>query len=342
MPPTDAPAVDHPDVQRLLELAHQGELSSAFATADLVTRQRLDRALYSVVWPIVFGKITRMAEIRRGHGRCARGVDHLGTECVDRFHDDVAAVITAVVGQTTRQIADLPAWIASITPYAVVDAHRKRRGAVGALQRPRLPLWLSHRLGDDPWLTRLAVKVLEWVGVPVTAGHRTWPVDSWTTTRAHVTGDWIGSTQEVVAKEVEVVLAAMWARPGWYEDHVERPLGRKQPPSAGHPGRSSGPAPLALTGPDETMESLLMAAAHDAAAAISERIRRGEDARGVVVDVVRKIFCGDGDLPADQPPHAPAPEEWLDRQLLDRAGLDRIVAAVIRVLRDTDDSELTG
>jgi hypothetical protein len=342
VPPRDALALHHPDVRRLHELAHQGELPSAFTTADRVARQRLDRALYAVVWPIVFGRITRMAEIRRGHRRCARGVDRLEPECVDRFHDDVAAVIAAVVERTTCRVADLPAWIASITPFAVVDAHRKRRGEVGALQRPRLPLWLRAGLRDDPWLTKLAVHVLEWVGVPATAGHRTWPLDGWATTRAQVTADWTGSTPEVVAEEVDLVLAVMRTRPAWHADHVERPLGRKQAPTAGQPGGHTGVAPLALTRPDDKVESVLTAAAHAATSAIAERIRRGEDTRVVVEDVVRRLFCGDVGLHAEQPPHAPAPEEWLAAQLHDRAGLDRIVAAVTGIVLDADDSELTG
>ncbi|MEU6644571.1 hypothetical protein ABZ863_18730 [Saccharomonospora sp. NPDC046836] len=264
----------------------------------------------------------------------------MGSDCLDRFHDDVAAVIKAVAERTTTQVEDLTAWITAVARFAVVDAHRKRRGAIGAQQRPRLPQWLIVQLVDEPWLTSLALRVLEWVGIPTTAGHQLWPLGSWTLIRAQTTGDWTGSSQEVVAGEVERVLVAMRQRPRWYADNVERPLGHKQAPTAGQPNQDIGPAPLALVRPDERADSVLSAVAQVATDVIAERLRRGENAHAVVRDVVLRLFC-DGDvIPAiSSAPHAAFADEWLEEQLIATPGMDRIVAAVVAAVRTGDDAQ---
>lgn len=343
MPPLEDPAGEHDTVRRLRDLAHQGELSSTFRSAGREEHDDLLRALYSITWPVVFNRITRPVELRRGHPRCAKGVEALIPECADRFHDDVAAVLAATVRRATDPITDLEGWIAVTSTYATVDAHRKRRGEVGALQRPRLSLWLRGRLGDDPWLTTLAVHVLEWVGVPTTAGTGLWPLSSWAQRRAEVTSDWAGSTREVVAAEVEVVLAAMRTRPTWYADHVEGPLGHKRAPTMPHPDADAVFPPLALVEPSEGAESLLTDAAVVAMRAIEVRLRRGEEPRAAVLDVVRHLFCGDDGVVPAAGHDTGSTEEWLAGQLLDDAGVERIVAAVLRVVLDADEgTERTG
>ncbi|MEU0878599.1 hypothetical protein ABZ345_08385 [Lentzea sp. NPDC005914] len=302
------------DDPTLATLAREGLLASAFAAADGPERRGLLRSLYDVVWPIVFSRITRPAESRRGHRRCAKGFGKLLPECADRFYDDVAAVIHEVVRRATRPIADLGAWIASMAKSATVDAYRRRRGEIGALQRPRLPGWLAEELGDVPWRRQLAVHVLEWVGVPTTAGAWPWPLGTWAEWRAEATGDWQGSTPEVVAREVEIVLAAMRTRTRWFSDHVEKPMGHKQTPTAPNPDPLP---PLELT-EHESAETYLAALAINR---ITRRLSRGERPEVVVPEVVRQLFC-DGD----------ATGEWLAQELLDDAGAARVVDAVLLVV----------
>ncbi|MCG8925146.1 hypothetical protein [Lentzea sp. CC55] len=319
------------DTSTLITLARRGLLASAFATADVLSRRSMLRELYSITWPIVFTKITRPAERKRGHQRCAKAFANLMPECADRFHDDVAAVVQEIVRRADRPIAGLEAWIASMARSATVDAHRRRRGDLGALQRPRLPQWLARELGGDEWLGRLAVHVLEWVGVPATAGTGLWPLDSWTDLRAEVRCDWQRSSPELVAEEVEVVLAAMRTRPAWYADHVERPLGCKESPTATSPG----PLPaLVLVDEHETTDSRLTAAARLAMHQIVSRIGRGEVPEIVVHDVVRTLFCGGDALGGHL-------AEWLDAELLDEAGLRRVIGAVLLVV-DDDSAVRTG
>ncbi|HEX7309112.1 hypothetical protein [Lentzea sp.] len=320
------------DDSTLFTLARQGLLAARFAVADTAERRALLRELYAVTWPIVFGRITRPAESKRGHHRCARGFDKLMPDCADRFHDDVAAVIGEIVRRTTRPVADLEAWIAATAKSATVDAHRRRRGEIGALQRPRLAGWLRQELAGDEWLCLLAVHVLEWVGVPTTAGAGLWPLDSWAERRAEATSDWQGSTPAVVAREVEVVLSAMRSRPAWSARHVDRPMGHKQPATLSCPDPLP---PLALVDQHHTTDSRLTAAARSAVQTIALRLERGEAPDVVVPDVVRELFCG-GDATDGET------SEWLAGQLLDDAGLRRVVTSVLRVIDGSDDDVRTG
>src|SRR5262249_1599666 len=120
-------------------------------------------------------------------------------------------------------------WITRRLTAATVNGYRRRRGARGALQRPRLSRWLTEALDDDRWLTTLAVEILNWVGVPATAGAGTWPTAAWAYLRARITGDFHGGEPEV-RHDVDRVLAAMRQNPTWYAEFVERPLGRKETP----------------------------------------------------------------------------------------------------------------
>ncbi|MFC0432729.1 hypothetical protein [Kutzneria buriramensis] len=277
------PVVPLGDLDELRELARGGRLGAQLSSPANARQARLFATLYSLVWPIVFDRLTRPLELRRGHRRCASRVTQLSPDCVDGFHDDVEAVVDGVRRRATVPINDLEAWIAGMARAATVDGYRRRRGQLGAPQRPRVPGWLSERLRHDPWLTALSLHIMEWVGVPMTAGHQLWPLDSWADRRAHVTGDWAGSTPEATAWDVERVLAAMRTRPLWYERNVEQPLGRKQTPAPMHPVST----PLALA-PERDEEGV----AEWAVWAICRRVDAGEDVREVAADVVRRAFHG--------------------------------------------------
>jgi hypothetical protein len=292
------------------ELARDGRLAAVAASAVGGERRALTGAAYDVAWPVVFTRLTRRFEQRRGHAACSVAVNRLADDCLDRFHDDVEAVVDDLLLHARQPIRDVEAWIASRLTVATVDGHRRSRGRRGALQRPRVPAWLAGALGQDRWLTALATEVLVWVGVPATAGTGVWPLDAWAQRRAAATGDWQGSDPATVAREVDTVLAAMRHRPGWYADYVERPLGRKRAPLV-----VGAPPTLAATAPaDDDAELTLQAAA--AVQAIEARVARGEPVRAAAVDVIATVF---GD-------------EVAARALAERATVDRIVAAATGIV----------
>jgi hypothetical protein len=330
-------------IRRLRELAREGRLAAVAAAAARPERQALTAAAYDVAWPIVFAQLTRRIEQRRGHRGCAAGVDHLADECLDRFHDDVESVVDDVLAHSRRPVLDLEAWIASRLNAATVDGHRRRRGVRGALQRPRLPVWLAGELGHDRWLVTLATRMLVWVGVSGTAGTGIWPLEAWAHERAARTGDW-ASDPRVVGHEVEVVLTAMRRRPEWYESYVERPLGRKQAPVAALPvddGTDRAVAPLDLAGPDAKVETEMHRLAAAAVGAIGERVGKGQETRAIVVEVIRAVFGGTFTGTLDRAPHDGAdPRGGVTGALDDQATVNRIVETVRAIIREPQ--ERTG
>jgi hypothetical protein len=321
-------------VRRLHELAGQGRLAQVAAAAGVAERLALTSAAYDVAWPIVFNRLTRRIEQRRNHPVCAIGVDHLADDCLDRFHDDVEAVVDDLLAHARQPVHDLEGWIAGRLTAATVDAHRRRRGERGALQRPRLPGWLAAELGHDRWLMELAVQMLVWVGVTNTAGTSVWPLESWAQQRAAHTGDWAGSDPAAVAREVDRVVAAMRRRPDWYESYVERPLGRKQAPVAALPPTD---APLALADPDESVEAEMRRLAADAVGAIGRRLGRGEQTQAVVAEVIRAVFGRTLAAGLDRAPHARAdPLGGVTGALADPATLQRIVATVRTIIDERE------
>ena len=328
------------DVRRLRELAREGRLAEVVAAAGTVERRALTAAAYDVVWPIVFSNLTRRIEQRRGHLSCASGVDRLADECLDRFHDDVEAVVDDVLAHAYRPVLNLEAWIAGRLNAATVDGHRRRRGQRGALQRPRLPGWLAADLGHDRWLLALATNVLVWVGVNGTAGNELWPLESWAQERGTYTGDWQGSDPGVVAREVESILGAMRRRPQWYESYVERPLGAKQAPVATRPVSDSGgeatAAPLALGDPDAGVETEMRRLAAEAVGSIDRRLGHGQETKAIVADVIRQVFGGSGFTGTlDRAPHGGAdPLGGVTGALADPATLSRIVDTVRSILSE--------
>lgn len=325
--------------RRLRELAREGCLVDAVATAEGATHKALVSAAYDIVWPIVFTRLTRRVEQRRGHLRCAAGIGYLTDECLDRFHDDVEAVVDDLLAHTRQPVANLEAWIATRLTAATVDGHRRRRGQRGALQRPRLPAWLAELLGNDGWLMTLATQILVWVGVSGTAGHETWPIEAWAQERAAYTRDWLGSDPGTVAGEVETVLAAMRERSDWYASYVERPLGRKQAPVAAMPmedGTGQSATPLSLGDPDGQVEAEMRARAAEAVGRIGRRLDRGEDPREVVAGVIRTIFGGALTATLNRSPHeCGEPLGGVTGALADPATLNRIIATVRTIIGDS-------
>jgi hypothetical protein len=320
------------------ELLRNGELTAVYDTAPAQTRRRLRAAVYAIVWPLVFNVLTKPLEVRRGHPACAKSVHRMTPECHDAFSDDAAAVVDWVLRHATVPVESAEAWIAGRIKTITIDAHRQRRGDRGAQQRPRVAKWLASRLGGDAWLIELAGSVLTWVGLKATAGTALWPIDSWAERRAVVLGEAVPS-EAATLRDLDQVLQAMQARPDWYEQYVEQPLGRKEAPVSTAPravgGDAQEPQPLDLTPVDERDEAALTGVAAAAVEAICERIGHGEEPRTVVADVLRKTFGADD--PADGidrvPGSEPAHAERVRRMIEDPAELDRIVDTALKALR---------
>lgn len=299
--------------QQVRALARLGLLSSSLAAEERGGPRRLVRAVYELVWPIVFRKITKMVELNRGHIGCARSVTMLEEDCLDRFHDDVAAVLDLVRRRATCRIDDLEGWVAGAARSATIDGHRRRRGELGALQRPRLPEWLRDLLNHDAWRVSLALRVLEWVGVRDTPSSGVWPLSRWCEQRARITGDWDGSTPDVVLAEVDHVLAMMRTEERWYSDYVERPIGRKRAPNA----RGADSCPLPLSTSYDIEDSRLHAKAYATMQEINARTRSGQNPRDAALDTLRKHFCAESaSAMITRAPHdAAEAQDWLTTRL---------------------------
>jgi hypothetical protein len=318
-------------VERLRHITRAGRLTEVLSTASPAEALGLRRAAHAVVWPVVFGRITVHHERRRGHWSCARSLEQLADDCLDRFHDDVEAAIVDLFAYGSGPIRDLEAWVASRLPRATVDAHRRRRGEIGALQRPRVPGWLRTSLGGDPWLVELAREVLVWVGVAETAGSGLWPLEAWSAARALVTGDTRTSTPTTVTREVERVLRAMRGRPSWYDDYVERPLGRKRWPVAPPPVEAYdiGPADAASAADDRLVEL-----AGVAITAMADLIRVGADRESTVMFVLGRLFIGG--IAADEIDRPPGWDDGIGEvvttALADADRRDRVVSLVSSIV----------
>ncbi|MEU9511747.1 hypothetical protein [Micromonospora sp. NPDC048169] len=320
---------------RVRELARQGQLAQYFRHASAEERRLLRSGAFEIAWQLVFLRVTQPIERRRRH-LCAKGLPWLAPDCLERFHHDVEAVLDDFFAHADVPIENLEGWLVRWMQRATVDGYRRRRGERGAPQRPRVPKHLVVALGDDPWLVELARLILDWVGTEATAGGSLWPLTGWAERRARFTGDQHGG-EPAVAAEVEVVLAAMRRRPGWYERTVEAPLGRKQAPvsfSAGHPE----PEPLVLVARHERDDSLLQELAARAIDLIERRMTAGEDPHVVVTDVLNTVF---GELTTEHDLDRPPGEEAVDPDrvaalISDRKRLDDIVATVVELLGRRD------
>src|SRR5262249_43056826 len=102
-------------------LARHGVLATTVAGAGVAERGRLTSGTYDIAWPVVFTGLTQGLERRRGHSTCATSVRHLADDCLDRFEDDVEAVVHDVMRFAHKPINNLEAWIGSRLNAATVD-----------------------------------------------------------------------------------------------------------------------------------------------------------------------------------------------------------------------------
>ena len=75
------------------ELARQGVLAVQAGSQPADVRRMLRIGAYELVWPLVYKRVTRRHEFRRGHHACATSIQRMEPDCIDRFHDDVDAVL---------------------------------------------------------------------------------------------------------------------------------------------------------------------------------------------------------------------------------------------------------
>jgi hypothetical protein len=207
------------------ELARRGLLAERAMGVLPDERWRLVAEAYEIVAPVVFDRLTRWSEIRRGHRSCAAGIWHLASDCLDRYHDGVEAAADDLLRHARTPIVNLKGWIVGRLTAAAVDGYRRRRGARGALQRPRVPGW---------------------------------SLEAWTMLCEAVASDHYAETA-VVARDVDCVLSEMRCRPAWYGCYAEWPQGRKQAPLL-PPQLIDDVPPLALTRRHEADDRLLVVA----------------------------------------------------------------------------------
>ncbi len=327
--------VFEPDDSRfdVRELVRRGQLTALVQKLTDDDRRLVRAKTHEIVWPVVFQHLTRRLEKNRGHHACASGVHRLEPACLDRFHDDVDAAVDDLLRNAKMPIFNLEGWVSKRLKVSTVDAYRRRRGERGALQRPRLPRWLIDALSGEPRLIRLALDMLEWVGVDANAAAHVWPITTWAERRAATTHDFDAAYREVTA-DVETVVAAMRRRPQWYDDYVERPLARKQLPVLSSPRDDQDLAgeswSAVQTRQDEAGDSRLGELASVAIEAILARLRLGEDPERVVREVVTTAFgAGSGAEELDRRPgHGAHDEEQVSVALADPAVIEHIVALV--------------
>ncbi len=332
----EEPIRDDDGDRMLRDLASRGLLSDTYRSAPEPVRAALYQAAYRVVWPIVFRRLTRAIEIRRGHMACATSVTRLAGECLDHFHNDVESVVDDLFARASQRVRSLEAFITSHITVATIDGYRRRRGERGALQRPRVPGWLAAALADDPWLVDLAKQILTWAGVEMTAGLEVWPLHAWAVRRSDVCGlDGVSELTEVRA-DIKTVIDAMRTREQWYLSYVERPLSRKQTSVLGSPASSTGRAedlrPFLFVTRDEVADGHLSDLAHAAIEAIRTGLRQEQEPVALIVQVVRATFAGDvGADDIDRPPHGmPEDHRHIQELMADDSQVRRVVAAILQ------------
>lgn len=331
--PAKLPSGESEGIRDLRRLAGEGRLAIVAGAASPSSWTALCGAAFAIAWPVVFARLTRGIEIRRGHAACAASVFRMSEDCLDRFYEDVEAVLDDLLAHARMPIRDIEAWMAARLNASTVNGHRRRRGRIGALQRPRMPIWLSEALHHDPWLIELATQILLWVGVRATAGTELWPLDAWTVRRTVATGDCAGSTPATVAREIDAVLVAMRSRPMWYQDYVERPFGHKYPPVLGAQDQAES-RPLLLTDRADADDADLMTRATAALQAIEARLSRGQDVTMAILEVIGTLFGVDArghDI--EHPPLISSDYgEHVSALLRDTTHVERMVNAVSRIV----------
>lgn len=303
-----------------LEAARDGRLREY-----LSTREGND-AVYLIISRVVFQRITRPLELRRGHGLCAGGAGRLEAACHDRHQDDVEALYLDLLGDADKRIANLPAWLSSRAEPASIDEYRRRRSERGALQRPRMTVWLAQALGEDPWLQRLALNILDWVGVDATAGYDVWPLRAWVEQRAAMVEGPALSEAEMDAEVQHVLDTMRTKRSNWYAAHVEHPLGHKQAPLA--PFRRTDTEGfreaehVRHTTPDDQVEALLRELASTALDLVEALIAQGRPLREAVASALTEAF---GTAETE-------PDERAGQLIAEPEVFNRIVSTVEKIL----------
>jgi hypothetical protein len=297
----------------------------------------LRAAAYTIIWRLVWHRHTKRVEISKGHYACAAALNRMAEPCLDAFHDDVESVVDHLFTRGNTPIRNLEGWITSRIAVATVDGNRKRRGQRGALQRVRVPRWLAAALADDRWLVDLAGAIIEWVGVPTTAGTEDWPLEAWAQRRSAFTGDPASSSPDQVASDVERVLRAMrGSHPDWYAAYIERPMGHKQlPVGITSPTADREPLEAAHVRAERVDATMIMLAAAGADA-ISAALAANEDAAVAIPRILRALFLG----PASEAAVAdllPGEEPWngtrrLATLLTDETSLARLVRDVLSIV----------
>lgn len=285
----------------LTEIAARGELARAARELPAEAVAELRREAFALVWPLIYHHHTRALELRRGHLLCAQALRGMDPACYDRFSDNVIWVIDYLFAYAKSPIANLPGWIRSRTDAAIIDGYRRRRGELGAQQRPRVPKWLAAELADE-WLVQLAERILDWVGRTSSAGTR-WPLDSWAQARAAVTGDWRHAADpHRVLADVGLVCGAMdRMRPAWYARYVEQPLDRRCALAIDLCAEFD----LAAVPAASDDEGLMVELAALALDSIVDQTAAGADPAVVVPAVLDRVFLRDhaASVPASRPWH---------------------------------------
>jgi hypothetical protein len=318
------------------DLARAGELVAHFHAAMDEERRRLRIEAYELLHVVVFTRLTRPVEMRRRHGDCAVSVNNLRPDCLDRFHDDMDAVLDDLFRNARKPIYNLEGWVTRRLAAVTIDAYRRRRGERGALQRPRLPKWLVQEFRRSKRLTELAIKMLEWVGVEASAGVHDWPIEVWAAQRVEagtIDGE---SAERTVARDIAIVLTAMRKRPRWYAAYIDRPMGRKRLPLAWtyHDDAEPTPDPAQADRDAQADDARRNELAALAVATIGARLERGEDIRPLVIDVISAVFgAGTGSENMDRfPGQDNADDERVKARLADPKTVDRIVEVVLELL----------
>lgn len=324
------------------ELARHGVLATYVLNLSDADRRLLRAAATELVYPVVFERKTRRLELRRRHHLCASSIYRLEPDCLDRFHDDVEAAVDDLFRHAKDRILNLEGWVATRLNASTIDAYRRRRGRRGAMQRPRLPQWLSASLGHELRLMRLALDILEWVGVDTPPAATLWPFASWAERRVAATGDYEAAYRWVVA-DLEFVLAAMRQRPKWYADFIERPLGHKSIPLPFMPRDDAGAGAAEAWSvirerQQEADDARLREAAALAIEEVSARIRLGHDRREAVIEVIHALFgSGNAAEELDRLPGQDCGDDEVVYALMKQpAAIDRIVAVMLDLLAPRD------
>ncbi|WP_051366098.1 hypothetical protein [Hamadaea tsunoensis] len=274
-------------------LARRGQLARYFENAGPDQRRRLRTEAYELLVDLVFTRLTRRVEQRRGHRDCATWWTNLRPDCLDRFHTDMEAVLDDLFRSARVPIINLEGWVATRLNAVTIDAYRRRRGQRGALQRPRVPRWLADGLQHDKNLIALALDMLDWVGSDADVVRHDWPVEAWAERRVGPDYDYPAAERSVRA-DIAIVLTAMRRQPRWLAAYVERPLGRKGWPIAigTEPDPDLDPRRQALEAHIADDARLLLLAQY-ALEAIQSRMQNGEDRRRAVYSVLELLFASD-------------------------------------------------